>query len=1284
MQEDMLAGNPIDASDEDSSEGKDPTSDVVGLSDAEIKVTFISPAQNLITCSRAYLNLRLSTLQAITASRRRVKYVQLAIKKKVASLYAEEKVQKSHEQAEKRSELSSMKAADDKVQVEAKKETQRLEVVHDEVAKIKKELQEKASWLADVKLESDTAWHRERTLHKEYWRERDYAKLHGKKYCYPKQKMAASEKAEGVESTLQSALRMGTTGDVMKAAPEPSPEVYQQALVREAVMPRPPADVDDLPTDPLAAPTSSARKLLQSALNEAQKQALAADESKNKKTVYLTSAGELQAKNDEKIKWNNDLLKLQTEADSVSSAEDAPKKEAAGKEDLLKTELKEKEMANKKEATYKSTHVALSKHKDFMEMQEKRYTDALKGYTLKADIMSAQQKKEVAWQAKRVRIRSHIAKHNEMEVQAPANVAKYVNSDPGNTGELGEISAEIKRDDEMDAETKEKGQKHAIHLKVRAQREIDAWQIREAHACIQRETSMKAESKAVLTKISEKYRQLKIKSDNQEHKMKQVLIDNHKQIDEEKSTKGDEKRTKEDVNEKTMKTGEQDVAKMKENLQDVQDKQKRMLYQAKKECHYKEQDVAQEALQNITDHQNAIKVLRNQVRESKQDHDVLSHRCTTVQTSYAKLAERISKMTSEREMDTAQKDLKNMGSKVDDCEANQGRSEAQWFELEQRMKKTQHAILVQRATAVEYGCGCKNCDKGSCPLCAPGFNRESKPHLDPQSLQCRCQCSCELTPLPSLSIPEGMTLWKDLSAKPELGESETPEECKKNVDYKIYRCTGGRQVRGCFDGKMVEFGCGCNSLHFETFSIKQKLNTPGSCPLPSIEPEELRGFSSWHRVCKLGEAVTVTCPFVPPKSNNMTDPMDKPGALKRVAPFIRTSQASLNSMSTKLVADQELMNHKMNFKWVPATPIRWTKKHLILPSVKSFKKIQCTALFMQGAVICNKGRTVMVPCTMGGKRQDLTIGCGCGGPLAQGVVKAMQNQLLGMFCSKYMEEWTNEIKPAFFLGMTTAAECAATAQLRCDDTKQAYKDNQKRVMEQLREKMAEKMTDFGQTMRIVSLATKHEQKVMQTMKDTWKPPKYHKIPGFGIHGDPSKTDAATCEHECSSIGSCKAYSFNSLTNECISATKTLTYDDNYVLYIMQTADDAGAQPFIAVPGMRIGGASDPVKEEKLSLNECQYDCMNSNGRCKAVTFRVPNGCELLDIDIIMGSNWNYYEKAIDKGMLEYEKNMMELRQRQETLQIQHLRGKVEKNAVKLNGEMKAALATTVQPLEESA
>merc|ERR1711871_895021 len=61
---------------------------------------------------------------------------------------------------------------------------------------------------------------------------------------------------------------------------------------------------------------------------------------------------------------------------------------------------------------------------------------------------------------------------------------------------------------------------------------------------------------------------------------------------------------------------------------------------------------------------------------------------------------------------------------------------------------------------------------------------------------------------------------------------------------------------------------------------------------------------------------------------------------------------------------------------------------------------------------------------------------------------------------------------------------------------------------------------------------------------------YVKVPGLVFPGvSIPASELSACQLKCNSKGSCTSFSFNRVTTECRWSSATISYDDNFVLYI---------------------------------------------------------------------------------------------------------------------------------------
>ena len=134
------------------------------------------------------------------------------------------------------------------------------------------------------------------------------------------------------------------------------------------------------------------------------------------------------------------------------------------------------------------------------------------------------------------------------------------------------------------------------------------------------------------------------------------------------------------------------------------------------------------------------------------------------------------------------------------------------------------------------------------------------------------------------------------------------------------------------------------------------------------------------------------------------------------------------------------------------------------------------------------------------------------------------------------------------------------------------------------------------------------------------------------------------------------------------SSTTIQYDDNYALYIQKT-HYAGGSAFTGIPGMKLGDAEgDPLGA--MSIQSCQFDCMNSK-TCRSVSYnQAKSQCILSDTSITIGSDWDYFEKKNEIRQHKMAQEEMAVKHKEQTLKIV--------NALRLYNETSQRLAPEIR------
>jgi len=161
--------------------------------------------------------------------------------------------------------------------------------------------------------------------------------------------------------------------------------------------------------------------------------------------------------------------------------------------------------------------------------------------------------------------------------------------------------------------------------------------------------------------------------------------------------------------------------------------------------------------------------------------------------------------------------------------------------------------------------------------------------------------------------------------------------------------------------------------------------------------------------------------------------------------------------------------------------------------------------------------------------------------------------------------------------------------------------------------------------------------------------RYVKVPGFSLPaGEGMATSGvAECEMKCTTIGPCKSFSFNRVTNECKWSSNKIQYDDNYVLYIKSKHS---VEHFTAVPGMKVAAAGENAVIS--ALNACKLKCAGSE-MCFSASYSTETGfCILSGVRVTLGSDYDYFEKVDGIARMKGKQVQMKLRHEKQDVKMQ--------------------------------
>jgi len=474
-------------------------------------------------------------------------------------------------------------------------------------------------------------------------------------------------------------------------------------------------------------------------------------------------------------------------------------------------------------------------------------------------------------------------------------------------------------------------------------------------------------------------------------------------------------------------------------------------------------------------------------------------------------------------------------------------------------------------------------------------------------------------------------------------------------------------VVGCLDNQEVEFQCGCSSMYFWGFRRSQSTQVPLQCELPAILPPTLVAnfkYANWHRVCKMGAEVTpLPCAA---QSSNVTDAarvdlgegagIDRLGMENSLAPLHHGFYSGIEALSngiTKFSFEQKAASFKCAIDGTPCQKelslvMDWAQKNELneLDNI-GFKfapghrrwvehgqsledpSLRCGAVFTFGLAVCNRGPIVTVECDSGytGKVQEFKMGCRCEGGLVTGrLLGYMSGEIAGV-CAGKMQDWSKQME-ASYMRTEPAEVCAAKALEQC---KNRYKDEARNAAVAASIQYTRKNNKL---MRLqiaeeqIARQNHNEAEVVESIGKRLSQPMYAytKVPGFGFADDASESESnAHCRMMCDRTGGCKSYSYNNAKKLCAMSSRTLAYDDEFVLYIRKSTPSSGGS-FIAIPGMKTDVEED-LKGKSTGLAACQFDCVGSE-RCKAVSYSKARKICIRSEEVLkLGSEWDYFEKG---------------------------------------------------------
>ena len=332
---------------------------------------------------------------------------------------------------------------------------------------------------------------------------------------------------------------------------------------------------------------------------------------------------------------------------------------------------------------------------------------------------------------------------------------------------------------------------------------------------------------------------------------------------------------------------------------------------------------------------------------------------------------------------------------------------------------------------------------------------------------------------------------------------------------------------------------------------------------------------------------------------------------------------------------------------------RWQKKHQVRVYREFADDLQteCSAVFIAGLSVCNKGEMVDIGCGEGGPTSGppamTRIGCDCEGVLLEGKVLGYMSEDKASTCVKKMSTWSARSKLSF-LKVGTAQSCAAKAYKACSERGKKAAERAKMKDMAVQNSKNEMFLKFQISKKAIMDKNREARKRNEALRKRLAAPTpkytFNEVPGFGLPGagTPAKDNGA-CRTLCMQMHECKGYSFCQDSLECIWTKKGIEYDYQYILYIKAIGQNTDLGSFTSVAGMKLGANAPEVDAmgapiensahnkansvEQKTLHECKYDCWTSE-KCMNFSYNQEKQlCVSSSTKLHVGSSWNYYERV---------------------------------------------------------
>jgi len=190
---------------------------------------------------------------------------------------------------------------------------------------------------------------------------------------------------------------------------------------------------------------------------------------------------------------------------------------------------------------------------------------------------------------------------------------------------------------------------------------------------------------------------------------------------------------------------------------------------------------------------------------------------------------------------------------------------------------------------------------------------------------------------------------------------------------------------------------------------------------------------------------------------------------------------------------------------------------------------------------------------------------------------------------------------------------------------------------------------------------------------------YINIPHLRLRGKQftNTPHASACRRQCDRRGSCRSYAYNSRTKDCYWSTKTLDYDQSFVLYLKQRGNGRTNKEFFPIPGLKGEEGDQATFTGVQTLGECKYNCFTDT-TCDAVSYNAEKGeCKGQSSGLEYNPDYQYYEKHVENGLeggRPYDKAEMEGRFAVENQEKARLKGQFDE-IMKLEAQERKAKAT---------